>query len=133
MKPLDIPVQLPDFLKAAYDELSNAVADVVEKHNLAHDEVTTFLAAQLASMMINDGVKEVTPVLHTTLPVRIGFLDAHDETEIRINMMQKLSDEDAEQLAAKFTTQKFSKPIIAWKWLTLFFATNKNPKQLGEK
>lgn len=133
MLPLDKPVKLPEFMATAYEELGNAMADVAEKHNLSSDDMMRFLGTQFCSFLVANSQKEITAILHTTLPVRVGLLDAHDETEKQLELMQQLDENEAERIAGLFTKQRFSQAKIAWKWLAMFFATNKNPKQLGEK
>lgn len=129
MKMLKTPVVLPDYLRSAYEDMTNALADQFEKHSLDDEEIAAFLAAQLISMLPLIGKTEITAVMHTTLPVRIGLLDAHESS---VELMKRLiCSDDAEietyisHLRAKnMAPESFSSPEIARRWLCFFLATN---------
>lgn len=130
MNALKTPVELPDYLRAAYTDMTNALSDQFEKHGLDQQEIATYLASQLVALLPDLGVTSLTPILHTTLPVRVGLLDAHENSVVLMDKISHMEDGDVESsinfLREKdMAPAKFSKPEIARKWLRLFMATNK--------
>ncbi|AXG66669.1 hypothetical protein JA33_264 [Dickeya phage vB_DsoM_JA33] len=130
MKPLTTPVELPEYLRAAYSDMTDALSDQFEKHGLDQQEIATYLAAQLVSLLPDLGVTSLTPILHTTLPVRVGLLDAHENSVALMEKIEQLDDDSVDEYIqqlrkSNLAPEKFSCKNIARKWLRLFMATNK--------
>lgn len=130
MKMLETPVDLPEYLRVAYTDMTNALADQFEKHGLTETEITMYLASHLVSMLPNIGATHVTAIMHTTLPVRVGLLDAHENSVELMDRISNSEDEDIEKYLDMLRKENkapksFSLPEIARKWLRLFMATNK--------
>lgn len=132
MKPLDIPAELPPFLKEAFDELTDAVGTVAEKHGLTNDELIIYFGTGFARLIADNGQTEHTVIMNTTMPVRVGLLDAHENSIQRMDMVDRVDDETILRATNKLTAQVFSNVHVARNWLKFYLCTNKDevfPKQ----
>lgn len=132
MKPLDIPAELPPFLKEAFDALTDAVANVTEEHGLTNDELIIYFGTGFARLIADNGQTEHTIIMNTTLPVRVGLLDAHEDSIERMDMVSRVDDETILRATNKLTAQVFSNVHVARNWLKFYLCTNKDevfPKQ----
>lgn len=131
MKPLDIPAELPPFLKEAFDELTDAVGTVAEKHGLTNDELIIYFGTGFARLIADNGQTEHTVIMNTTMPVRVGLLDAHEQSIERMDMVDRVDDETILRATNKLTAQVFSGIQHARNWLKFYLCTNKDdmPKQ----
>lgn len=131
MKPLDIPAELPPFLKEAFDELTDAVGTAAEKHGLTNDELIIYFGTGFARLIADNGQTEHTVIMNTTLPVRVGLLDAHEDSIERMDMVDRVDDETVLRATNKLTAQVFSNVHVARNWLKFYLCTNKDdmPKQ----
>lgn len=126
MKPLDIPAELPPFMKEAFDALTDAVGTVAEKHGLTNDELIIYFGTGFARLIADNGQTEHTVIMNTTLPVRVGLLDAHEDSIERMDMVDRVDDETIAAATSKLTAQVFSKPEVARNWLKFYLCTNKD-------
>lgn len=126
MKPLDIPAELPDFMKAAFDEMTDAVGAIAEKHGITDEELTIYFGAGFVRLLAGEGKTESTVIMNTTLPVRVGLLDTHADSIHRMSMVEQVDDATILQVISKLTKQKFSDAEIARNWLRFYLATNKD-------
>lgn len=131
MKPLDIPAELPPFLKEAFDALTDAVGTVAEKHGLTNDELIIYFGTGFARLIADNGQTEHTVIMNTTMPVRVGLLDAHEQSIERMDMVDRVDDETILRATNKLTAQVFSSTQVARNWLKFYLCTNKDdfPKQ----
>lgn len=132
MKPLDIPAELPPFLKEAFDALTDAVANVTEEHGLTNDELIIYFGTGFARLIADNGQTEHILIMNTTLPVRVGLLDAHEDSIERMDMVSRVDDETILRATNKLTAQVFSTVHVARNWLKFYLCTNKDevfPKQ----
>lgn len=129
MQPLKTPVVLPEYLQAAFADMTNALSDQFEKHGLNQEEIAFYLAGQLTALLPDLGKTEFTTHVHQTLPIRIGLLDAHKNSAELMLRADSMSDAEIavalDQLRdVTNVPASFSTPYIARQWFRLFMATN---------